>query len=149
MKIILLEKIKNLGNFGEITNVKSGYARNYLIPNKKAILATQENIKSFIKKQDILKKKIEEKITLAKTIAEKINSLKTIYIKAKTGVEGKLFGSIKAKDIAKSINSLGIPIRKNEIQLKKSGLRTIGTHKVNFQLHHEVFATLNINITSK
>ncbi|CRK85643.1 50S ribosomal protein L9 [Candidatus Providencia siddallii] len=149
MKIILLDKIKKLGDLGNLANVRSGYARNYLIPQGKAITATKKNIDIFKKKRTELKTELANILSEAKSRALAITELRSITIYSKAGDEGKLFGSIGTRDIVEAIASAGIKITKNEVRLKNKLLRSIGQYKVDFQLHSEVTAKLNIIIAAK
>ncbi|CAL1329533.1 50S ribosomal protein L9 [Candidatus Providencia siddallii] len=139
MQVILLDKVTNLGNLGDVVNVKSGYARNYLIPYKKAVLATKKNINFFESQQNKLKTELTNILTLAKNRASILNQIGSIKIYAKAGNEGKLFGSIGIRDIVKSITDIGVEIKKNEIKLPNGILRTIGNHEIGLQLHNDVF----------
>lgn len=148
MKVILLDNINNVGLLGEEVQVKPGYARNFLIPRSKAVMATKRNIEIF-KEQKIKLKDMElEKRNKAAVLVEKINVLKSITIKAKSGIEGKLFGSIGARDIASVIiKSLDININKSQIRLPNNdALKAIGTYSVKIHIYNEIFAMLDVNI---
>ncbi|CUR53666.1 50S ribosomal protein L9 [Serratia symbiotica] len=149
MEIILLDKVKKLGNLGDKVTVKSGYARNFLLPKGKGVSATKKNIEFFKIRRDKLAEKLSKKINLAISISKKINKLKTITIISKAGEEGKLFGSIGKRDIATALISSGIEIQKNNIHLPKGNLRFIGEYKINIQLHHDICAKINISIIAK
>jgi large subunit ribosomal protein L9 len=147
MEIILLEKIHNLGSIGDKVTVRGGYGR-YLIPIGKAVPATKENILKFEKKRAELEKLSVESLTIAKKRAEAINLLKiTIYSKA--GDEGKLFGSIGAKDIANAITTAGEKVAKSEIRLATGSIRQTGEHEINLHLHPDVNIPLKINIVAE
>ncbi|CAL4325520.1 50S ribosomal protein L9 [Buchnera aphidicola] len=148
MQVILLSKEKQLGNLGELIDVKSGYARNYLLPKGKAILATKKNIEIVELQKIKLKEKIANKLAIAQSKVNKINSIESIIIKSKSGEEGKLFGSIGTRDIAEAITLLGVPINKNEIRLPNGKLRYIGEHQVIFHPHNEVTVMITIHIVS-
>ncbi|HMI77059.1 MAG TPA: 50S ribosomal protein L9 [Buchnera sp. (in: enterobacteria)] len=148
MKIILLTKVKNLGSIGELVTVKSGYARNYLLPKEKAIIATKQNINIVENKKIAMELKLSEKLKIAYNRVEKINAINDIVIKAKSGEEGKLFGSIGARDIAASISSLGVLVNKNEIRLPHGVLRNIGEHIITFHPHNDVRVNITIKIIS-
>lgn len=146
MQIILIDKVSNIGVFGEIVNVKSGYARNFLLPTGKAIKATQNNIK-FIEMRRIEFENRLYKIKFdAELRAEKINNLGSITIHAKAGNEGKLFGSIGVRNIADAITNAGIKVDKKEIYLKNGCLRTTGCYDVSIKLHNKVFSYIKVNI---
>ncbi|BGI51043.1 MAG: 50S ribosomal protein L9 [Arsenophonus endosymbiont of Ceratovacuna japonica] len=149
MQIILLDKVEKLGNSGDIVNVKAGYARNYLVPQGKAISATKKNIDFFEEKKANLEVKLANIISIAKKRAEKINSLKSVIIISKSGTKGKLFGSIGRRDIAKAVNDAGVEVIKSEVRLLNGVLRTIGEHEVHFQIYNNIIAKLNINIVAE
>ncbi|WP_343192139.1 50S ribosomal protein L9 [Buchnera aphidicola] len=150
MKIILLTKVKNLGNLGELVYVHSGYARNFLIPKGQAVLATKVNIDIVESKKIELTKKIANKFKKAQDRAYNIQLLEgKIIISSKSGEEGKLFGSVNARDIADKITSLGVTVNKNEIRLPNGVLRSLGTHIVKFNPHHEVSIDITINVIAE
>ncbi|MGL9769593.1 MAG: 50S ribosomal protein L9 [Sodalis sp. (in: enterobacteria)] len=146
MQIILLDKVVNLGSFGEQVNVKAGYARNYLLPQGKAVPATKKNVEYFEVRRVEIEAKLAEIQSAAEARAAKINKLGNVIILSKAGNEGKLFGSVGARDIAAAITATGINVAKSEVRLPKGGLRTTGNHDVNIQVHREVFAILNVII---
>ncbi|VFP80605.1 50S ribosomal protein L9 [Candidatus Erwinia haradaeae] len=149
MQVILLDKIVNLGSLGEHINVKSGYARNFLIPHGKAVPATKKNIEFFEIQRAELEAKVTRILFIAHQRAKKINELKMVTLLSKAGNEGKLFGSVGIRDIAEAVTKAGVEVIKSEVRLPHGVLRTIGEHVVNFQLHAEVFAQLIVNITPK
>ncbi|MFP3013341.1 MAG: 50S ribosomal protein L9 [Arsenophonus sp. NC-QC1-MAG3] len=149
MQIILLDKVPNLGILGDKVDVKAGYARNYLVPNGKAVPATKKNIEFFEARRVELEAKLANILAASKDRAEKINSLSTITIASKAGDEGKLFGSIGTRDIAQAITAAGVKVMKNEIRLPNGVLRTIGEHEVHFQVHSSFFIKVNVNIIAK
>ncbi|VFP83251.1 50S ribosomal protein L9 [Candidatus Erwinia haradaeae] len=146
MQVILLDRIVNLGSLGDQVSVKAGYARNFLIPKEKAVVATKKNIEFFKAQRTELEKKVSEVLNIAYQRAQNINNLKVITIISKAGHEGKLFGSIGTRDIAEAIMKAGVEIAKSEVRLSNGVLRTIGEHEVGFQIHSEVCAKLKINI---
>jgi large subunit ribosomal protein L9 len=148
MQVILLAKVKKLGNLGELVNVKSGYARNYLLPKGKAILATKKNIEIVESQKIELREKIASKLNIAKTRAKKIKLMGSIIIRSKSGEEGKLFGSIGSRDIAEAITLLGVSVNKNEIRLPNGILRHTGEHKVIFLPHNEIRLEITVDIIS-
>ncbi|ADV33496.1 50S ribosomal protein L9 [Candidatus Blochmanniella vafra str. BVAF] len=148
MKVILLNSIKKLGLAGDEVVVRSGYARNFLIPQSKAILSTKENIECFKKKKlmfenQFLKKKLE-----AESCAEMISKLGSITITAKSSIQGKLFGSIGPKDIAKVISELvGVKIYKSQIRLPdRNPLKFIGNYNINIHIYNKISVTLEVKI---
>lgn len=148
MKVILISKVNKLGNSGDIVNVNSGYARNFLIPKEKVVIATKENIKIFNQKQKELQKKLEEQLTEAKNRAKKLDLIGIIKIYSKSGEAGKLFGSINQRDIVDAINKLGLSVHKNEIKLLEGPLRKLGKHQVIFQPNHQVHIKFLVNIVA-
>ncbi|WP_178919454.1 50S ribosomal protein L9 [Buchnera aphidicola] len=149
MEVILLFKVNKLGDPGKIVKVKSGYARNYLIPKGKAILADKKNIESFKAQQIKLKEENIRKLLLAKSRAEKVKQIRSITIFSKVGKENKIFGSIGIRDIIKEMSRIGIKINKKEIKLPNGVLRYIGEHQVIFQPHSEICEHLIVNIVEK
>lgn len=149
MEVILLCKIYKLGDSGSIINVKSGYARNFLIPKGKAILANKENVESFEAQRIEIEKENISKLMIAQTRAKKIENIRSIIISSKVGKEGKIFGSVGVRNIIKEMTSLGVKINKKEIRLPNGLLRQIGEHKVIFQPHQEVQIEFIVNIISK
>ncbi|VFP87268.1 50S ribosomal protein L9 [Candidatus Erwinia haradaeae] len=149
MQVILLDQIVNLGSFGEQVNVKSGYARNFLIPHTKAVPATKKNIEFFKTQRVELEAKVTRILSIAHQRAKKINELKIVTLMSKAGSEGKLFGSVGIRDIAEVVTRAGVEVVKSEVRLPHGVLRTIGEHVVHFQVHSEVFAKLIVNIIPK
>ncbi|QCI17356.1 50S ribosomal protein L9 [Buchnera aphidicola (Aphis helianthi)] len=149
MEVILLLKVNKLGDSGKIVKVKSGYARNYLIPQGKAILANQKNIESFKAQQVKLKEENISKLLIAKSRAEKLKQVKFITIPSKVGKENKIFGSVGIRDIIKELSKIGIKINKKEIKLPNGVLRHIGEHQVIFQPHSEIIEYFIVNVIEK
>ncbi|HGJ5874461.1 MULTISPECIES: 50S ribosomal protein L9 [Arsenophonus] len=149
MEIILLDKVANLGSLGDKVDVKAGYARNYLVPQQKAVPATKKNVEFFEARRAELEAKLADVLDTAKARAEKINSLATVTIASKAGDEGKLFGSIGTRDIAQAVTAAGAEVAKSEVRLPNGVLRTVGEHEVHFQVHSDVFAKLNVNIIAE
>ncbi len=147
MKVILLENIKRVGSIGEIKDVKRGFARNFLIANKKALYASKENIKQVEKIKSDLSKKDNEKKQQSKEIAEKINKKK--YTVQKLCTETKeLYGSVKPTEISKLIKEIdNIEIKPSMIQPIKE-IKSIGSYKVKITLHSEVDAEITLNVMS-
>ncbi len=149
MQIILLNRVKNLGSIGDQVNVKAGYARNFLVPTGKAVAATKKNVEFFQTRRAELEAELAGVLTQAIARAESINALGTVTIPSKAGSEGKLFGSVGARDIAEAVSASGVAISKSEVRLPQGVLRTLGTHGVNIELHSEVLVTLSIEIVAK
>lgn len=148
MEIILLEDIANLGELGEKVNVKSGYGRNFLIPQKKAVPATKQNLIEFEARRAELQKLAEEKLAAAKARAEKVNAL-DITITTKAGDEGKLFGSITVRDIVDAVVAKGVEVEKNEVQMPDGPIRQLGEFQIAVQLHAEVIAEVKVGVIAE
>ena len=147
MKIILLENVKRIGSIGEVIDVKRGFARNYLIANKKALYASKENIKEVEKIKTDLSKKDNEKKKEASLIAEQING-KEYYVKKLSTENKELYGSVKPTEISKIINNENnIEIKPLMIQPVKE-IKALGKFKVKISLHSEVDAEISIDVTS-
>ncbi|MBI2382606.1 MAG: 50S ribosomal protein L9 [Gammaproteobacteria bacterium] len=143
MEVILLEKVKNLGELGDTVKVKSGYGRNFLLPQGKALPATDANRKVFEVRKAELIKKATESLGAAKLRAEQING-KTVTIKALAAEEGKLYGSVGPADVAKAATTAGFEVRKAEVDMPSGPIRQTGSYTVNVRLHTEVEATLTV-----
>ena len=149
MQVILLDKIAHLGSVGDQVSVKSGYARNFLIPQGKAVMATKANVEHFEARRAELEAKAAEALAAAQARAAKLTELATVTITSKAGDEGRLFGSITTRDVADAVTAAGVEVAKSEVRLSTGPLRTTGDHEVRFQLHGEVFATLNIVVVAE
>lgn len=145
MQIILLEKVSNLGQLGEVVKVKDGYGRNFLIPQGKAKRATANNIAEFAVKRAELEKKQAEILADATVRSEKLAGL-MIQVTQKAGVDGRLFGSITNHDIAEALNAQGHAITKAEIRMPNGPLKTIGDHPVSIALHHDVVVDITVSV---
>jgi len=149
VEVILLGKMRNLGGLGDKVKVKSGFARNYLIPQGKAVYATKDNIAKFEVRRADLEKLAAEKLKQAEARQQAIHALPVITIAAKAGEEGKLFGSIGTRDIADAIIKAGVPVEKREIQLPEGVLRLVGEYEVVIDLESDVTAIVKVNISSE
>jgi large subunit ribosomal protein L9 len=147
MEVILLEKIRNLGEIGTKVKVKSGYSRNFLIPRKKAVAATANNLMKFEQMRSELEQKAEAVLSAAKERAEKLAKL-AITIHAQASAEGKLFGSVGTKDIVTAITNAGETIDRKEIIFPEGSIRQIGEHTINLMLHSDVVIPLKINVVA-
>ncbi|MDB6096675.1 MAG: ribosomal protein [Francisellaceae bacterium] len=145
MKVILLEKVQNLGDLGKQVTVKKGYGRNFLIPTGKAVLATEQNLKMYEEKRAELEKESQAKLAVAQKRAESIQAQK-ISIAVKTAEEGRLFGSIAGPEIVQALKDKGIEINRSEVRLPNGPLRQIGDYEVEIHLHTDVNATLQVSI---
>ncbi len=149
MQVILLDKIAHLGKVGDQVNVKSGYARNFLIPQGKAVMATAANIEHFEARRAELEEKAAQALAAAVDRAARLEALGSVTIASKAGDEGRLFGSIGTRDIADAITAKGVEVAKSEVRLPNGLIRTLGEHEVTFQFHGEVFSHLNVIIVSE
>ena len=148
MKVILLENVRKLGSIGEIIDVKRGYARNYLISNKKALFASKENIKEVEKIKNELDKKDQEKKAAAKTVKETLQN-KEFLIKKLSTENKELYGSVKPSEISKMIiEKEKIEVNPSQIQPVKE-IKTLGTFKVILNLHSEIQTEINIKVISE
>jgi large subunit ribosomal protein L9 len=145
MEIILLQKVANLGNIGDRVKVKSGFGRNYLLPQGKATLATPANVARFEARRAELEKVANEQFTSAEQRATQLREFKLV-IPAKAGTEGKLFGSVGTSDIAEAATRAGITIQRSEVRLPNGALRTIGDHTVTLHLHADIDLPLAVSI---
>jgi len=145
MKIILKKDVRKLGRAGDVKTVKDGYARNFLIPNKLAELATDGAVRTWEAAQEKRKKKIEQENKVLKQIAEKISAL-TLSFTRTVGEEGQMFGSVAKSDIVKSLKAANIDIDREAIDLPSS-IKSIGNFEVNIYLNHDVSAKLKIVVT--
>ncbi len=148
MEVILLEKNRNLGQLGDKVNVKAGYARNYLIPFKKAVPATQANLKEFDARRAELEKQERNILAEAQARMEKLSVLE-VTIAAKAGDEGKLFGSIGTRDIAEAITAAGIAVEKKEVRLPTGPIRQTGQYDIDVQVHSDVSGTVKLVIVEE
>ena len=145
MQVILLEKVINLGNLGDIVRVKDGYARNFLIPSKKARRATQTAIDEFEVKRADLEKAAAEKLAAAQAEGEKLNGL-TLQITQKSGVDGRLFGSVTNADIAEALETQGFKVEKAQVRLPNGPLKMVGDHPVSVSLHTDVLVDVTVSV---
>lgn len=148
MEVILLEKVGKLGGLGDRVTVKGGYARNFLLPQGRAVLANEANVAEFEMRRAVLEKAAKEQLDIATARAEGLNK-KVVTIKAKAGDEGKLFGSVGTRDVAEAAQVAGLTLDKSEVRLPEGPLRTTGEHEVQCQIHAEVFATITVTITGE
>ena len=146
MEVILLENIGNLGGLGDKVEVKAGFGRNYLIPQGKAVPATEANIAEFEARRAELEKSAAETQARAEARAEEINALGLISITANAGEEGKLFGSVGTRDIAEAVTAAGCEVDKSEVRLPEGALRELGEYEIAIQLHGDVTAMVAVAV---
>jgi large subunit ribosomal protein L9 len=147
MEVILLDRVNKLGGIGDVAVVKPGYARNFLIPNKKAVMATKANLVSFEERRVELEAQAAERKAAAEARAQTLEG-KTFTIAANAGDEGKLFGSIGTRDIADAI-SAEVAVSKSEVRLPEGTIRHTGSFEVDLQLHSEVVVTVTLSVIAE
>ena len=145
MQIILLEKISNVGNLGDVVKVKAGYARNYLIPQGKAKRATPDNLKVIEAQRAELEAAAAAKLTAAQELATKLEGLQ-VRVTQKSGVDGRLFGSVTNVDIVEVLKTHGLEIEKSAIRLPAGPLKTVGDHPISVALHTDVMSHINVTV---
>ena len=145
MQVILLEKVVNLGNLGEVVRVKDGFARNFLIPQRKARRATTAAVAEFEVKRAELEKAAEAKLAASQAQGEKLNGM-TVQISQKSGVDGRLFGSVTNSDIAEALTKQGFPVEKAQIRLPQGPLKTVGDHAIAVALHTDVVVEVTVSV---
>ena len=149
MQVILLDKVAHLGGVGSQVEVKAGFARNYLIPQGKAVMATAANIAHFKARRAELEAKAAEALAKAQARAAQLSALAAVAVSATAGDDGRLFGSISAKDIADALTAAGVEVVKAEVRLGEGPLRSTGEHEVKIHLHPEVNAVVTINVVTE
>tara|TARA_A100001037_G_scaffold297272_2_gene319026 strand:+ start:273 stop:719 length:447 start_codon:yes stop_codon:yes gene_type:complete len=145
MQVILLEKIGNLGDLGDEVNVKSGFARNFLIPKGKAVRATEENRGVFEERRADLERAANELLGDAETRAAKLLDV-TTTIAARTGEEGKLYGSVGTQDIVDALARDGFEVAKREVRMPEGAIRVAGEYDIDLQLHSDVTVTVHVSV---
>ncbi len=145
MQVILMDKVVNLGNLGDVVRVKDGYARNFLIPQRIARRATSAAIAEFEAKRAELEKAAAEKLAAAQAQGEKLNGL-TVQISQKAGVDGRLFGSVTNFDIAEALTKQGFAVEKAQVRLPQGPLKTVGDHPVSVALHTDVVVEIVVAV---
>ena len=145
MEIILMEKITNLGQLGDVVNVKSGFARNYLIPQGKARRATEQAKAEFQSRRAELEKKQADALAAAQAVAAKLDGL-LVQISQKTGSDGKLFGSVSNGNIAEALAALGFTIERSTIRMPNGQLKQVGDYPLTISLHSDVTANITVSV---
>ncbi|MCH9757286.1 MAG: 50S ribosomal protein L9 [Gammaproteobacteria bacterium] len=148
MHVILLDKVKNLGNLGDVVDVKAGYGRNFLIPEKKAVFATPENKVVFEKRRAEFEKKAQQEFAKAEQRAAQLNDV-TLVIEVQATDEGKLYGSIGVAEVSEALAARSIEVDKREVMMPEGPLQSIGEYTLALQLHSEVSANLQISVVTK
>ena len=149
MEVILLENISNLGGLGDKVDVKAGFGRNYLIPQGKAVPATEEAIAQFEARRAELEAAAAEALAAAEARAAELNAMQLVTIEANAGEEGKLFGSIGTRDIADAVTAAGVAVDKAEVRLPEGALREVGEYEINVQVHGDVTAIIALAVVAE
>lgn len=148
MNVILLDKIENLGNIGDLVKVKAGYGRNYLLPKGKAALATKENIAEFEARRAELEKAAASDLAAAKSRAELVGGMELV-IPANAGTEGKLFGSIGPIDIASAFEKVGVEVNRSEVRMPDGPIHEIGEFTVGLHLHTDINVEISVRVVAE
>ena len=148
MEVILLDKITHLGGLGDKVKVRNGYARNYLLPQGKAVRAIAENLAKFEAERAQYEARIAAELSEAQNRAAKIEEIATVTITANAGDEGKLFGSVGTRDIADALTAAGCEIHKSEVRLPEGVLRSVGEYEITLQLHPDVRTAIKLAIVA-
>jgi len=148
MELILLQKVKNLGNLGDKVSVKPGYGRNYLVPQGKATAATPENIAEFEKRRAEYEAKANQLLAGAEARKAQLENV-TVTIKANASPEGKLFGSVGPRDVAEAFTAQGIALDKSEVVMGEGPIRHVGEFEVHVHLHADVNTTVKITVIAE
>ncbi len=148
MQVILLEKIANLGNLGDVVKVKDGYARNFLIPTKQARRATTTAIAEFEARRAELEKTAAEKLAAAQAVGEKLGG-KTVTIAQKAGVDGRLFGSVTNADVADSLKKMGFDVAKAQVRMPNGPLKALGEFPVSVAVHSDVVDEVAVHVVAQ
>ena len=148
MEVILLENVGNLGSLGDKVDVKSGYGRNFLIPQGKAVPATEDNVAKFEARRAELEAAAQAALAAAEQRAAAIEALAPVSIEATAGEEGKLFGSVGTRDISEAITAAGVEIDKSEVRLPEGVIRELGEYEVMLQLHGNVAASIAVAVVA-
>jgi large subunit ribosomal protein L9 len=145
MQVILMEKVANLGNLGDVVKVKDGFARNFLIPQGKAKRATQENLKAFESRRTELEKAQNEQLAKAQERGAKLNGL-TVQVTQKAGPDGRLFGSVTNYDIVESLTKQGHEVERAQIRMPQGPLKQVGDYPIQIALHTDVTVTITVSV---
>lgn len=148
MEVILLEKVGKMGVLGDTVNVKNGFARNFLIPTGKAVIASGDNVKFFEERRAELEKAEAEKLAAAKARAEQLAELE-LTVTANAGDEGKLFGSIGPRDVADLVSATGVEIEKSEVKMPEGPIRNVGEFDITVQLHADVVGSIHLIVVAE
>jgi len=145
MQVILMEKVANLGELGDVVKVKDGYARNFLIPHGKAKRATEQNLKAFESRRTELEKAQNEQLAKAQERGAKLEGL-TIQVTQKAGPDGRLFGSVTNYDIVESLTKQGYEVERAQIRMPQGPLKQVGDYPIQIALHTDVTVTIKVSV---
>ncbi len=145
MQVILLDKVINLGNLGDVVKVKDGYARNFLIPTGRARRATEAALKEFEARRAELEKLAAEKLAAAQSVGEKLAGA-TVKLTQKAGVDGRLFGSVTNHDIAEELGKMGFEVHKSQVRMPNGPIKTVSETSVQIALHTDVVVDVNVTV---
>lgn len=145
MQVILMEKVVNLGNLGDVVKVRDGFARNYLIPQGKAKRATPDNLKAFESRRAELEKAQADSLAKAQERAAKLEGL-MVQVTQKAGVDGRLFGSVGNYDIVEALGKQGIEIERSQVRMPQGPLKQVGDYPIQIALHSDVVATITVSV---
>lgn len=148
MQVILLEKVANLGNLGDVVRVKDGYARNFLIPTRQARRATESAIKEFEARRAELERTAQEKLAAAQAVGETLAG-KRVQISQKAGVDGRLFGSVTNADVAEGLKRAGFQMQKSQVRMPNGPLKTVGEHVVSVAVHSDVVVEVTVAVVAE
>jgi len=148
MEIILMEKVVNLGNLGDVVKVKDGYARNFLIPQGKAKRATKANMEAFAARKAELEKVAAEKLAAAQARAEKLAGFE-LTIAQKAGVDGRLFGSVTNVDIAEALQAQGFDVVRSEVRMPEGPFKALGEYELTLALHSDVETQIKVSVVAE
>ena len=148
MQVILLEKVSNLGDLGDVVNVKDGFGRNFLIPQGKAKRATEANKAEFEARRAELEKQQAALVKAAEKKAKDLEGFK-LDVKQKAGIDGKLFGSVTNIDIAEALTAAKYEVEKSEIRMPDGPIKTTGDHEITIALHHDVTVQIMVSVTAE
>lgn len=148
MQVILMERVANLGNLGDVVKVKDGFARNYLIPHGKAKRATPENLAVFESRRAELERVQADALAAAQARAAQLEGL-TIQVAQKAGVDGRLFGSVTNFDIVETLAKQGIEIERSQVRMPQGPLKQVGEFPISIALHTDVIATITVSVLSE
>ena len=148
MNVILMERVTNLGDLGEEVVVRNGYARNFLLPQGKAVRATEENREVFEAQRSELEASAVERLSEAEQRAHRLEDC-SVTIVVRTGEEGKLYGSVGTVEIAQALSDMGIEVRKSEVIMSEGAIRITGEYKVDIHLHADVTRSINVAVVAE